>query len=86
MPSQNSPYNRFSKAKLKGSKWTSHSPRFKEKHFIVQDWAVYQPGEKTEMIEIEAVLTRRVYEINYKQLKNKELWQMGWHSTRLPPG
>lgn len=80
----NVPQNRFSKAKLIGSKWTA-LPLQQErsgipyKHFMVLGWHEREYGKRSEVIEIEAVLTRKIYEINFKALKNAEHWKMGWH-------
>ena len=76
--------NRFSKSKLIGSKWTAlpceqERSNVPYKHFLVLGWCERQLGKHSEMIEIEAVLTRRVYEINFKTLKNADYWKMGWH-------
>ncbi|MEZ0369661.1 MAG: TIGR02450 family Trp-rich protein [Candidatus Sericytochromatia bacterium] len=71
--------NRFCKAKLLGSKWTAVHPQRDEKHFIVLDWVQYRPGEKPERLEIEAVCTHRIYEIDYRELKDDWRWSMGWH-------
>lgn len=71
--------NRFCKAKLPGSKWTAVHPEKGEKHFIVLDWLQYRPDEKPQRLEIEAVLTRRIYEIDFRELKDDWRWKMGWH-------
>lgn len=71
--------NRFTKAKLPGSKWTACHPEHGEKHFVVLDWVQHRLGEKTTLIEIEAVMTHRIYEIDYRELKDQWRWKMGWH-------
>jgi len=70
--------NTFSKAKLPGSKWTALEPVQGEKHFVVLGWVQYALEQKSETLELEAILTRKVYEIDYRQLKNAEKWKMGW--------
>lgn len=49
------------------------------KHFLVLGWHERKYGEHSEIIELEAVLTRQVYQINFKALKNANHWKMGWH-------
>lgn len=84
LPDDNSPKNRFSKTKLVGSKWTALPPQQAQsgvpyKHYIVVGWHERQHNRQSEALEIEAVMTREVYVINYKTLKNGNLWKMGWH-------
>lgn len=74
-----STWNRFSKAKLPGSKWTAVHPKQREKHFLVLGWVQYRLDERPEKVEIESVLNRRIYEIDYRELKDASRWQMGWH-------
>lgn len=71
--------NRFAKAKLPGSKWTAVHPEKGEKHFIVLNWVQYRPEEKPERLEIEAVLTHKIYEIDYRELKDEWRWKIGWN-------
>ncbi len=76
--------NQFSKAKLIGSKWTALPAEQQRsgvpyKHYLVVGWAERRLNKTSEMIEIEAVMTRTVYTINYKSLKDATRWKMGWH-------
>lgn len=71
--------NHFSKKKLPGSKWTALDPQQREKHFWVLAWVQHQPEDPLETLELEAVLTRRRLELNYRELKDASRWRMGWH-------
>ncbi|MEY3883297.1 MAG: hypothetical protein RIS87_658 [Pseudomonadota bacterium] len=65
--------------KLLNSKWTAVIPLNKEKHFIVIK--VLTPAlanEPIEMIEIEAVYSKRCQLIAWQQLYDNAIWQQGW--------
>lgn len=84
LPDDQFPQNRFSKAKLIGSKWTALPLQQQKsgvpyKHFLVLGWLERQLGKPQDILELEAILTREVYEIPYQALKNAEHWKMGWH-------
>ena len=64
-------------AKLLHSKWTAVVPRDREKHFLVT--AVSRDGERVTSCVIEAVHSRREFEIDWRELKNPERWRQGWH-------
>jgi len=64
--------------KLVGSKWTAVHPLDRQKHFIVLDWVRDEDGVPTEMVEIEAVLTRQVRTIHWRELGDSEVWHIGW--------
>jgi tryptophan-rich hypothetical protein len=70
--------NRFSKAKLIGSKWTRLQTGGKEKHFMVQKWDPDREEARNAVV-IEAVLTRRMDIIAVDHLKDPSQWRMGWH-------
>ncbi|KZN40289.1 TIGR02450 family Trp-rich protein [Pseudoalteromonas luteoviolacea] len=63
--------------KLLNSKWTSVSPAHKEKHFIVTSVEFDEDGRVIECI-IEAVMTNREQDINWRELKDPKMWKMGW--------
>ncbi|MBQ4812722.1 TIGR02450 family Trp-rich protein [Pseudoalteromonas luteoviolacea] len=63
--------------KLLNSKWTSVTPAHKEKHFIVTSVDFDEEGHVIECI-IEAVMTHREQDINWRDLKDAKVWKMGW--------
>ncbi|KAA8678715.1 TIGR02450 family Trp-rich protein [Vibrio gigantis] len=68
--------NRINPKKLLRSKWTAVSPVKKEKHFIVTE-VECEEGEVTRCL-IEAVMTKREEDINWRDLTDKEYWLPGW--------
>jgi len=66
--------NQISPQKLIHSKWTAVSPAGKEKHFIV----IKITDFKQHRCQIEAVLTKKRYLIDWQDLLNRSLWQTGW--------
>lgn len=65
--------------KLLLTKWTAVKPVAKQKHFLVS--RVIQPELPTdpiEMVEIEAVFSKTVQVIRWRDLQNDELWRQGW--------
>lgn len=71
--------NRISPKVLLGSKWTKVSPVKKEKHFIVT-LVKFNEQQKVVACEIEAVKTQQRYAINWRELKQRDKWLMGWQS------
>ncbi|KQQ30947.1 hypothetical protein ASF61_17060 [Duganella sp. Leaf126] len=70
---------RLNPDKLLRSKWTAVTPTNREKHFIVT--AVIKPdvpGTEVDMITMEAVLTRRSFEVRWRELNDSSLWLQGW--------
>ncbi|MBE0387932.1 hypothetical protein PLUTE_a4482 [Pseudoalteromonas luteoviolacea DSM 6061] len=53
------------------------SPAHKEKHFIVTSVEFDEDGRVIECI-IEAVMTNREQDINWRELKDPKMWKMGW--------
>jgi tryptophan-rich hypothetical protein len=65
--------------KLLLTKWTAVKPVAKQKHFLVS--RVIQPELPTdpiEMVEIEAVFSKTVQVIRWRDLQNDEVWRQGW--------
>ncbi len=58
------------------SKWTALTPTQREKHFIVT--AVEYDTNSVVSCQLEAVLTGNAYMIDWKILKDKTDWLMGW--------
>ncbi|MCK7495935.1 MAG: TIGR02450 family Trp-rich protein [Comamonadaceae bacterium] len=65
--------------KLLLSKWTAQAPRNREKHFIVT--RVIQPeppATRIEVVEIEAVISRRSFTLPWRDLTDCHRWLQGW--------
>jgi tryptophan-rich hypothetical protein len=70
---------RLSPKKLLLSKWTATNPRNKEKHFLVTRVIGADPhATPIKSIELEAVLTRRVYTLPWRALNDSSQWLQGW--------
>lgn len=71
--------NRLSPKKLLHSKWTAVAPRRREKHFLVT--RVLEPeveGGAIEFVELEAVHSRRVQRLHWRELEDAATWRQGW--------
>ncbi|EXI78616.1 MAG: hypothetical protein AW10_02968 [Candidatus Accumulibacter appositus] len=81
VPAFGSPASRhLNPKKLLLSKWTAASPYGKEKHFMVT--GVIQPkhpDSRIETIVIEAVYSRRVFSLSWRDLSDGRQWLQGWH-------
>jgi tryptophan-rich hypothetical protein len=65
--------------KLLHSKWTAVSSKNKQKHFLVK--ALVEPAAPCgpiEWVELEAVLSRRVERLRWRDLKDSSAWRQGW--------
>ncbi len=66
-------------AKLLLSKWTAVKPLNKEKHFMVVKLLEPEtPEARLEFVELEAVYSKRIMTINWRELTNADLWLQGW--------
>lgn len=73
------PKNPLSPKKLLLSKWTAVTPRLKDKHFIVVK--VLQPEPpvtRIDMVELEAVRSRQVLLLHWRELTDATQWRQGW--------
>lgn len=71
--------NRISPKKLLLSKWTAVHPIAKQKHFLVSK--LIQPedlSQPIELVEIEAVYSKKTKQIPWKELRDSDLWIQGW--------
>lgn len=69
--------NNVSPKALLHSKWTKVNVTNKEKHFIIT--VVNFDEDKTVVkCQIEAVMTKNEYIINWRELKDNKTWRMGW--------
>ncbi len=74
-----SPRNRLSPRKLLLSKWTAVSPRNREKHFVVIRVLEPEPPEApVELVEIEAVHSKRTFLLHWRELADGGRWRQGW--------
>jgi tryptophan-rich hypothetical protein len=69
--------NQINPRKLKGSKWTAVTPQNREKHFIVVE-VVFDELQRVVECELEAIVTGRLYTIDWHSLKDDTAWRMGW--------
>lgn len=70
---------RLSPKKLLLSKWTAANPRNGEKHFLVTRVIGEEPHvTPIKNIELEAVLTRRVFTLPWRALNDSSQWLQGW--------
>ena len=69
--------NRINPNKLLLTKWTAASPRHTERHFMVTR-LIRSVDEKVIRCELVAVINNRVYEIDWRALKDSTTWIMGW--------
>ncbi|MFT7405613.1 TIGR02450 family Trp-rich protein [Zhongshania sp.] len=63
--------------KLLNSKWTAVKPERKEKHFIIIETEYDEDGAMVRCL-MQAVMTKREFEIEWHDLKNIEQWRAGW--------
>ncbi len=63
--------------KLLRSKWTAVEPRNRQRHFIVIA-LIRDENEKIVECELEAVINKEVFTIDWRILKNPQQWTMGW--------
>ncbi len=69
----------LSPKKLLRSKWTAVVPLGKQKHFLVT--AVIEPqtpGGAIEWVDLEAVLSKRVRRLRWRELTDTSVWTRGW--------
>lgn len=63
--------------KLALSKWTAVAPLNREKHFMVTS-VVRDEAERVCGCILEAVMTRREQQVDWRVLKDATRWQPGW--------
>ena len=71
--------NPLNPKKLLLTKWTAVKPVAKQKHFLVS--RVIQadlPTDPIEWVEIEAVFSKAVQLIRWRELQNEDIWRQGW--------
>ena len=71
--------NLLNPKKLLLTKWTAVNPVAKQKHFLIS--RVIEPQQLTdpiERVEIEAVFSKAVQEISWRDLQDDRVWRQGW--------
>ena len=71
--------NLLNPKKLLLTKWTAVKPVAKQKHFLII--RVIEPEQLTdpiERVEIEAVFSKTVQEIAWRDLQDDRVWRQGW--------
>jgi tryptophan-rich hypothetical protein len=71
------PMARINPEKLLMTKWTAVEPKRKERHFIVTK-LIRATDETIVACELEAVINKNNYEMDWRELKNTKVWKMGW--------
>jgi tryptophan-rich hypothetical protein len=69
--------NRIHPGKLLNSKWTAAHPERREKHFVVVEVEFDEKGIVIEC-QLEAVISRRRYMVNWRVLTDAGQWIQGW--------
>ena len=69
--------NKISPKSLLHSKWTKLDVVNKEKHFVVTKMTFDEQQRVIECL-IEAVISGKEYNIQWRDLKNSMLWKVGW--------
>ena len=64
--------------KLLLSKWTAIKPIDRQKHFMVTKIIQTNPGDPIGIIEVEAVYSRKVSVIHWRELTDESIWRQGW--------
>ena len=73
------PPNRLSPKKLLHSKWTAVAPRRREKHFLVVEVVAPEvEGGAVEFVALEAVHSKRVQRLRWRELTDAASWRQGW--------
>lgn len=69
--------NTVSPKKLLNSKWTATRPVNKEKHFLITEVEFNEEGAVIHCL-MEAVITRRSFPIQWRDLRDSRKWINGW--------
>ena len=71
--------NPLNPKKLLLTKWTAVRPVARQKHFLVSKVILPDPpDEKIEWVEIEAVYSKKVRTIRWRELQDDAVWRQGW--------
>ena len=69
--------NTINPEKLLLSKWTAVQPQSKEKHFLVTG-VIRNEQQIVVVCVLEAVINHREYELDWRLLKDADVWLPGW--------
>jgi tryptophan-rich hypothetical protein len=69
--------NRINPGKLLMSKWTAVHPQGKERHFLVTR-LIRDEDDVIIACELEAVISKNSYEMDWRKLKDDKYWKTGW--------
>lgn len=69
--------NKINPNKLLRSKWTAVKPENKELHFIVTK-LIRDEDDVVVACELEAVINKNTYQLDWPLLKDTDTWLMGW--------
>ena len=69
--------NPISPKKLLNSKWTAVNPQNKEKHFVITDVEFDEDSNVIRCVN-QAIISKREVEIDWKSLKDSNVWKLGW--------
>lgn len=69
--------NKVNSKKLLHSKWTAVNPANKEKHFLISEVEFDEEGVVV-LCCIEAVMSKRSKQIDWRDLKDEGVWVHGW--------
>lgn len=64
--------------KLLLSKWTVANPVAKQKHFLVTKLIRAEPNDPIEVVEIEAIYSKKTSRIDWRDLRDESVWRQGW--------
>jgi len=65
--------------KLLLTKWTATRPVARQKHYLVCRVVLPdEPGAPIEWVDIEAVHSKSVRRIPWRELRDPSVWQQGW--------
>lgn len=65
--------------KLLLSKWTAVKPVSKDKHFVVSKVLEPElPGAPVQWVELEALFSKRVQRLAWRELRDPAVWRQGW--------
>ena len=71
--------NPLNPKKLLLTKWTAVKPIAKQKHFLVSRMIEpYLPMDPVVSVEIEAVFSKAVQMIAWRELQDDSVWRQGW--------
>jgi len=71
--------NPLNPKKLLLTKWTSVKPVAKQKHYLVSRVIEPElPSDPMVLVEIEAVFSKAVQVIPWRELQDEAVWRQGW--------